>query len=50
MEQYSKGLLMDKSEEKMRSQIEKLDKQEAEINALKEENTAIKDDIQLSRV
>jgi len=43
------GLLMDKSEEKMRSQIEKLEKQDAEINTLKEENTTIKDEIQLTR-
>jgi len=43
------GLLMDKSEEKMRTQIEKLEKQDAEINILKEENTTIKDEIQLTR-
>ncbi len=41
---------MDKSEEKMRSQIEKIEKQDTEISVLKEENTTSKDELQMTRV
>lgn len=43
-------MLMDKSQEKMQTQHEQIEKQEAEIQQLKEENIAAKSELQLQQV